>query len=480
MTINEKFNNLKVSFEGGRKAHFYAHQAMIHMYSTENHKWPLFIKVIGTYSNHLSNWYFVIDNEAKYKEILNQAMKKSFIKEMEKYLTDKKNLVVKNLDFQIKDKKGLIDLHKFYLREFENIMHTSGFLRNLDRGIILKIKNDFREFKNIDTVLKFCSEIDIKSFSLREKVAVLKLVLKIADGKIDLNSDKFKVKIKEIRNDFCWTSMGYFDEKPKTEHYYIQEVKRLLKRNPTKGLKGITIQEKNERIKKKNFLKNFTTKQKDIILFANKIAFLKDYKKECLNVVAYHAEKLFKSLADLTGKDGSFIKDLTHEELRKLVFKKNVNLDFVKIRNKSNVIMAMPGKFKILIGKEADTFKKNLFKNQIRSIKEFGGRIASKGIARGRAKIVISFSDFKKVKKRDILVVINTSPDYIDVIKKAAAIVAEEGGVTTHVSIISRETKKPCIVGFSNATNIFKDGDIIEVDANKGLVKLIKKKTIKL
>jgi len=474
-TINEKFKNLKVSFEGGRKAYFYAHHAMIHMYSVKNHKWPLYVRVIGIHDNHLSNWYFIADDEVKYNEILQRVLKKSLIEEMEKYLTYKKNLVVKRLDFQIKDKKGLIELHKFYLREFENIMHTSGFLRNLDRGIILKIRNDFREFKNIDAVLRFCSQTDKRSFSLRERVATLDLASKIGDGKIDLNSNKFKIKIKEICNNFCWTSMGYFDEEPKTEYYYTQEVKRLLKRNPKKDLQEIIIQEKKEQKQKKGFLKNLTKKQKNIIFFANKTVFLKDYKKECLNVITYHAEKLFKALADLTGKNKSFIKDLTHEEIKKLVFEGRVNLNLVKTRNRSNVILAMPGKTKILIGKEADIFKKKLFKNQIKSIKKHKGRVASKGVAKGRAKTVISFSDFKKVKRGDILVVISTSPDYVDVIRKAAAIVAEEGGITSHVSIISREMKKPCIVGLPMATSIFKDGDMIEVDAVKGIVNILKR-----
>ncbi|MBU1031264.1 MAG: hypothetical protein KKB65_08575, partial [Nanoarchaeota archaeon] len=67
-----------------------------------------------------------------------------------------------------------------------------------------------------------------------------------------------------------------------------------------------------------------------------------------------------------------------------------------------------------------------------------------------------------------------STPDFVPLIKKAAAIVTDEGGVLCHAAIISRELKKPCIVGTKIATQVFKDGDLVEVDANKGVVKKLK------
>ncbi len=477
MAIDKQFKSLPVLFEGGRKAYFYAHYAMIHMYSKKGHKWPLYIKIIGTYDNHLSNWYFIAGDEGEYENILNKAVKKPRLaKEMKEYLTIKKELVVKKLkSFNKNNVDELVKLHKFYLQEFENIMRTSGFLRNLDRGIILKIKQKFRDFENIDIVLRFASYANEKSFSLKEKIATLELALAVLNRKIDLKGTNFKEKIRTICRKFCWTSMGYVDEKPRTENYYIKEIKKLVKKNPKEQLAEIITREKELLKRKKEFFNKLSEKQRGFIIFANKISYLKDYKKECLNIIAYHAEKLFEAIADAIGKDKEFIKDLTHEEVRALAYRGKVDHNLVKKRSKSNVILAMPGEFKILVGKEADIFKKGLLKNQIKDTKEFKGRIASEGIAKGKAKIVVGCSDFKRVNKGDVLIVINTSPDYIDVINKAVAIVAEEGGITTHVSIISRELEKPCIVGLRMATKIFKDGDLVEVDADKGIINIIKK-----
>ena len=62
----------------------------------------------------------------------------------------------------------------------------------------------------------------------------------------------------------------------------------------------------------------------------------------------------------------------------------------------------------------------------------------------------------------------------VPIMKKASAFVTDEGGVTCHAAIISREMRKPCIIGTKVATQLLKDGDMVEVDANSGFVKILK------
>jgi phosphohistidine swiveling domain-containing protein len=108
------------------------------------------------------------------------------------------------------------------------------------------------------------------------------------------------------------------------------------------------------------------------------------------------------------------------------------------------------------------------------AVNEVKGRAAFKGFARGIVKIVRLNSEADKVKEGDIIVSPMTVPDLVPAMKRAAAIVTDEGGVTCHAAIISRELKKPCVIGTKVATKIFKDGDMVEVDADKGVVKIIK------
>lgn len=109
------------------------------------------------------------------------------------------------------------------------------------------------------------------------------------------------------------------------------------------------------------------------------------------------------------------------------------------------------------------------------------GTIASKGKVSGKATVfpdnLTSFNDLKiamrGMQKGDILIAETTSPEIIPACSKAAAIVTNQGGLMSHAAIVSRELNIPCIVGTEDATDIFKTGDMIEVDADKGIVRIM-------
>lgn len=107
--------------------------------------------------------------------------------------------------------------------------------------------------------------------------------------------------------------------------------------------------------------------------------------------------------------------------------------------------------------------------------KEFKGQTAFKGIVRGIVKVVYGVRQINKVESGDIIVAPMTLPDFLPAMKKSAAFVTNEGGIICHAAIMARELKKPCIVGTKIATKILKDGDLVEVDASKGVVKILKR-----
>lgn len=107
------------------------------------------------------------------------------------------------------------------------------------------------------------------------------------------------------------------------------------------------------------------------------------------------------------------------------------------------------------------------------NVKELKGSIAYKGIVRGKVKIVNTIDDMKKFEDGSILVSIQSSPSIMPALIKCSAIVTDEGGIMCHASIISRELKKPCVIGTKIATKVLKDGDMVEVDANIGIIKIL-------
>lgn len=108
-----------------------------------------------------------------------------------------------------------------------------------------------------------------------------------------------------------------------------------------------------------------------------------------------------------------------------------------------------------------------------KNINQLSGQTAQPGFARGIVKIIFRAKDMRKMNKGDILVSVATDPDVVPAMKKAAAIITEQGGITSHAAIVSRELSIPCIIGTRIATKVFKDGDRVEVDATKGIVRKI-------
>ena len=135
---------------------------------------------------------------------------------------------------------------------------------------------------------------------------------------------------------------------------------------------------------------------------------------------------------------------------------------FVYFQNK--IYAGKPGdilsQLRIKIEEDSSSKEKNKLK----------GQTASPGKAKGAAKIVLTNKDLGKVKEGDILVSPMTRPDFLPAMKLASALVTDEGGITCHAAIGAREMRKPCVIGTRIASEVIKDGDIIEVDAERGIV----------
>lgn len=101
------------------------------------------------------------------------------------------------------------------------------------------------------------------------------------------------------------------------------------------------------------------------------------------------------------------------------------------------------------------------------------GTPASPGKIKGYVRIILNISHIYNFKEDEILVAPFTNVNYLPIMSKAKAILTETGGLTSHAAIVSRELKKSCIVGIKHLLLHLKDGDYIEVDADKGIVRII-------
>ena len=130
--------------------------------------------------------------------------------------------------------------------------------------------------------------------------------------------------------------------------------------------------------------------------------------------------------------------------------------------------------FRVWVGDDAIHARALLESERTQEIAEIKGQVACHGKAKGRVRLVINPRLQKTFDEGDILVTGMTSPDFVPFMKKAAAIVTDIGGITCHAAIIARELGKPCVIGTKIATKVLKDGDLVEVDADKGIVRKLR------
>jgi len=148
----------------------------------------------------------------------------------------------------------------------------------------------------------------------------------------------------------------------------------------------------------------------------------------------------------------------------------NINKETLEERKKYSCTIQTARGYEVFHGETAEKIHKDVFLKSHDSITLFKGMVASRGNARGTVKILRTVHDLINVQDGDIIVSSMTRPEMMIAIEKAAAIITDEGGITSHAAIVSRELKIPCIIATKIATKVLKDGDEVEVDANTGTV----------
>ncbi len=155
-------------------------------------------------------------------------------------------------------------------------------------------------------------------------------------------------------------------------------------------------------------------------------------------------------------------------------------------KNNDYVVIREHDTYQYLLGDEATKFILE-FENPFDIIKTetFGTSVSKKGVFKGKVKKVeIDYNNFEKNLKIAmdysdegyVLIADATIPELVPLMRNAVAIVTNVGGFLSHAAITSRELNIPCIVGTKDATMVFKDGDMVEVDAERGVVTILERK----
>ena len=219
----------------------------------------------------------------------------------------------------------------------------------------------------------------------------------------------------------------------------------------------------------------FSSEEKKVVAFYQEMLYLKDKRDDYRRTAFYYIHKnLLQHIAYKIGIPLIDLAYLTVKEAKKYKGNEHVLQREIKRRKEAYVVEIINGETKIYSGKDCrkDFIVDDDIREERRLIK---GIIGFPGKVQGTVQIIHSRGAVKGFRKGNALVAITTNPEYILAMQEAVAFITNEGGITCHAAIIAREMKKPCIIGTKIATKVLKDGDLVEVDANRGVVKIIKK-----
>lgn len=280
--------------------------------------------------------------------------------------------------------------------------------------------------------------------------------------------------LEEHQKKYFWLKNSYFGSKICGVDFFKERKKEL-----NTGLKQeieqriiLAKQNKNKLIEKYNLPSEIVEISKAI----SGCIEWQDERKGYLLLNMHYKDLLLNEVARRFGYDKKDLTNFAFFELNELF--DGIDLkEEVKARRECMGIH-FTDKIKVLHNEKALQLWKEFVDKEVEEhLSEFEGTIASKGsnkITKGKVRVILDPFNVKHFNQSDILVTSMTSPEFVFVMKKASAIITDTGGLTCHAAILSREMNVPCIVGTRIATKVLKDGDLIEVDTEKGIVRKIR------
>jgi phosphohistidine swiveling domain-containing protein len=440
----------------------------------------------GVWLGRKSKGYFFCGNETTRLAGLIEHMKKELLKDPLHIVK-----VREEFDKRVKEKEAFMNVlssavfSKYFDKElldvYNGIMETYCYVYPYGEPVTFMTK-DFAGYMKPRFVGKdedFYAMIAPreKSFLQREDMDILKIAIIAKDKGIE----KVSEMLKEHRKKYEWLPYDYGANHYDLAHFE-RELKKLLElsidelKKRYDSLKGYeeNIIIKQDKIRKDNDISDEEDKLYNVV---RESYYLIDSKKEYFTKIHWYSERVFSEIAKRIGVDIDIVRHFLPDETKKYLIKKElVDKDNMKRRIENYYFLIKDdgtydfyedGKAKSLIDEFLEHYERSYSDAHVK------GMTAQKGVVTGRARVITSALYCHRVKHGDILITHMTSPDFMVAVKRASAIVTDEGGVTCHAAIVSRELKIPCVIGTKDATKVFKDVDEIEVDADKGIVRKI-------
>ncbi len=453
---------------------------------------PLFLGYgSGEGNNHCHNLGVIEDNKKIMIKEFNQGIyTKDFFKEIDNVYRSKFQLIKKICkdDFSKYSNKKLAKTFEVickYITEGNTPMLMAlmtQYLKSFFEKELLKVLKENEKNRKLELMSLLLTSPRLTQVQIEEE-----LLLKFEESyhnKIKEDSKKEFLKfvkknikkLNELTDKAGWFHMEYIKD-PWTIEDYKEHIWKRIQNKTYENSKFPRERIKEIMENQISFFKKHpdSKKLKNLAFALQEFSFILDASKAVIVEGRYRALPLFDEVArrlDLSRKD--LLQLAVPETIALLCSGKKVDKNLIKERWKARAVLQKNGKILIYQSKEAVKIAEKLIEKQVIIKDEARGIVGYPGKVKGKVTVIHSIEDSHKFKEGDILVSHDVSAELTSYLKKAAAIVTDQGGIICHAAIVAREFKTPCIVGTKTASKIFKDGDYVEVDAEKGIVRKIK------
>ncbi len=421
-------------------------------------------------NNKISVYYSKKDlenNEKRGKKLLKKEYFEKLIKDMEEVCSDYQKMFRELRD---------IDYSKLSNKQLYN-----WFVKMTDMWSLMMSYFIFSQAEGtyylVEEIKKYASDENASLLMLSPELDTINL--EQIDWQELIKKPFSEQRIIEHIYKYPWLVAVHFTLKDAIEtlkQRYDYDKKHLIKKDIKKEKQE--LKEKQERVLKQK------PKLRRLAEISQRIALSRAEVKSCWGGTDWYFIFLFEQIAKRTKENiYNLQKYYFIEEVGDLLLKKEkLSKEEMGKRDKCFVGLWKNGKASYYSGDRAEEIAKQelgpLYK--ISATNELKGACANPGNFSGIARILYAgnMENVREVrksfKKGEILITEMTQPSIMDIASKAGAIITDEGGMLSHAAIISRELKIPCIVGTHFATTLIKNGDKIKVNANKGLVKILR------
>ncbi|MBI4094630.1 MAG: hypothetical protein HY435_00335 [Candidatus Liptonbacteria bacterium] len=424
------------------------------------------------------HWYWNDNELTRIREVFFDRLKKNknYLKELEAEWMNKVGdfeKILKRVDavdlslLQDEELASLYDdFYKKYIDEYKYFMTLGDAISmHADRYLVPEFQKILgREFTAVFPKLIVPQYLSFIEEESREREKLAHIIRE--KGSVDWRA------LEEHANRFFYIHNNY----AKGIYLAAADFEKMIQEDIEKNVESAKDTRKQQLIEKQQLIKkyNLSSWHLTLLYVMDEFFKLQDTRKKYVLISSYYQFKFLKEAERRSGVNFNLLQYSIYLEFRD-VLKGTIDTEMLVERQKICMCVHVGDSFKIIYGADAERAFE-FFQKDVGDQKELKGMIASTGKVRGRVKKILKIHDMANMEEGDILVSSMTRPEMVPAMKLAAAIVTDEGGVTSHAAIVSRELHIPCIIGTKNATSVLKDGDIVEVDADKGVIKILEQK----